>query len=224
MRRRALALAAVLWCVATPARADLIDLGDGLIYDSEQDLTWMQDVLFPRTLGLDSDGHWGANDGLFGRYWGDDALRAVVDSVSYAGSDGWRLPYYFGTGIHGYGDSEVSRVLRGLGWHWEAPDPFSFPSYQPGGSGPFQNVGYPAYLTSESGLLIRWWSAYYDVDFAEDGGALWLVHDGKVDPNHTARVPEPSTTLIVGVGLASLGFRRLRRRTASVKVDVRRSK
>ena len=56
MRRR-LALAALcVFVSAAPARADLINLGNGMIYDTLQDLTWMQDMAYVRTSGYDADG------------------------------------------------------------------------------------------------------------------------------------------------------------------------
>src|SRR5688572_31120908 len=112
MRVRVLILAGVLWCAATPARADLIDLGDGLIYDTVQDLTWMQDVMYTRTAGLDADG-------LFSRH----DVAALVGSFSYAGSSDWRLPLQRTAGIWYASDSEVSTLMAGLGWHWHSDDP-----------------------------------------------------------------------------------------------------
>jgi hypothetical protein len=58
-----------------PAQAELIDLGNGMIYDTVQDLTWLQDAAYVMTTGyegvdaerqrLDGDP---ALDGLF--VWG----------------------------------------------------------------------------------------------------------------------------------------------------------
>jgi hypothetical protein len=61
--------------------AALIDRGNGLIYDTVLDVTWVQDVALARTLGQDSDGRfdwYGAN--------------AWVNQLVYAGYDDWRLP------------------------------------------------------------------------------------------------------------------------------------
>jgi hypothetical protein len=207
MRARALILAGVLWCVAAPARADLIDLGSGLIYDTEQDLTWLQDVMYTRTAGLDADG-------LFLR----SEVTAFVDAFSYAGSDDWRLPISSG-GIFNASDSEVSTVLRGLGWRWETSDPLmSFPDYQNGGSGPFVNFG-PGitlvWLRPTASTAGQYWGPFGDTDYAEADldAAIWFVHDGKLDPSYSASVPEPSTTLLIGIGVAALGLRRRRQRT-----------
>src|SRR5678815_6050108 len=38
------------------AQAALIDRGNGLIYDTVLNITWMQDVALAQTLGADSDG------------------------------------------------------------------------------------------------------------------------------------------------------------------------
>jgi hypothetical protein len=212
MRVRVLVLAGVLWCAATPARADLIDLGDGLIYDTVQDLTWMQDVMYTRTAGLDADG-------LFERH----NVAAVVDSFSYAGSSDWRLPLQRTAGIWFASDSEVSTLMAGLGWHWHSDDP-SLPGagdYVAGGAGPFLNLGQPVWLSGAvGGGAFNWWSVFYNVDYADAEATIWFVHDGKLDPGYSAGVPEPSTTLLVGIGLASYGLRKLRRRRLRREFEV----
>jgi hypothetical protein len=63
------------------AQAALFDRGNGLIYDSALNVTWLQDVGYAETSGYDSDG-------LFN--W-DDA-RTWVNQLDYNGIKGWRLP------------------------------------------------------------------------------------------------------------------------------------
>jgi len=65
--------ATVLVIVSTATRAELIDRGNGLIYDSDQDLTWMQDA------GAFSGGSW-------------DAAMAWAENLEFGGFDDWRLP------------------------------------------------------------------------------------------------------------------------------------
>src|SRR5688572_13614169 len=66
---------------AAPARADLIDLGGGMVYDSEQDLTWLTDMAYVQSSGADADGR-------------VSYLQAVewVESLAFGGYDDWRLP------------------------------------------------------------------------------------------------------------------------------------
>src|SRR6185436_6873524 len=59
----------------------LIDRGFGLIYDSERDITWLQDVNYAKTSGHSRDGQ---------MTW--PAAMAWVKSLSYRGIRGWRLP------------------------------------------------------------------------------------------------------------------------------------
>jgi len=63
------------------AEATLSDLGGGLIYDSDQDITWLQDANYAMTSGYDADGRM-------------DWQSAVdwVDDLVYGGYDDWRLP------------------------------------------------------------------------------------------------------------------------------------
>src|SRR3972149_1606307 len=81
----------VLGWMAT-AQATLIDRGGGLIYDSDQDLTWLQDANYAMTSGYDSDGR---------MTW--VAAMAWASGLSYGGYDDWRLPAGFGTWTRGWG-------------------------------------------------------------------------------------------------------------------------
>lgn len=59
----------------------LIDRGFGLIYDTERDITWLQDVNYAKTIGRSRDGQ---------LTW--PQAMAWVSSLSYRGIKGWRLP------------------------------------------------------------------------------------------------------------------------------------
>lgn len=63
----------VLAILAAPANAELIDRGGGLIYDSDQDLTWTQDA------GMSGSVSW-------------NAAKSWVESQGFGGVTGWRLP------------------------------------------------------------------------------------------------------------------------------------
>jgi hypothetical protein len=64
--------ATVLLMVSTATNAELIDRGGGLIYDTDQDLTWTQ------------------NASMFAGSW--DAAMAWAENLVYGGVGGWRLP------------------------------------------------------------------------------------------------------------------------------------
>lgn len=61
--------------------ASLISRGDGLIYDTDLNVTWLADANYARTSGYDADG---LMDRLSARAW--------ADSLIYGGYDDWRLP------------------------------------------------------------------------------------------------------------------------------------
>src|SRR5437762_11578439 len=59
----------------------LIDGGFGLIYDTERDITWLQDMNYAKTIGRSADGQ---------LTW--PVAMAWVSSLNYRGIRGWRLP------------------------------------------------------------------------------------------------------------------------------------
>ena len=72
MRRFILAL--VLGGFICSANAALVDRGGGLIYDSDQNITWLQDALYAQTNGDDPDG---------GMDWADAVAWANVAMHRY---------------------------------------------------------------------------------------------------------------------------------------------
>lgn len=76
--------------LSTTAHATLIDRGNGMIYDSDQNLTWLQDANYAKTSGYDSDGKMTWNDAM-----------AWADTLNYAGFNDWRLPTVIDKGNNG---------------------------------------------------------------------------------------------------------------------------
>lgn len=63
------------------AEPPLIDRGFGLVYDTERDITWLQDANYAKTSSRSADGQ---------LTWPE--ATAWVASLSYRGIRGWRLP------------------------------------------------------------------------------------------------------------------------------------
>lgn len=217
---------------AAPARAELIDFGNGLIgmrngtiYDSVQDVTWLQDVNYARTSGADEDGLMLARDAYV---W--------VNSLVFAGSSDWRLPRVNTDGLYENSDSEVSTLMGMLGRHWQhlplqicdasgctpTGEYSESLDYAGGTWGPFvgNNAAIPSFWLESTpttnagcGMSDQYpvgctvWQSLYNVEigvFHSEYHAVWANRDGG-DPR-VARVPEPSTLVMTWMGIAGILF------------------
>jgi hypothetical protein len=127
----------VLACgnLASPAIAVLINRGNGLIYDTATNLTWLQDANFAHTSGADVDG----------RMFLDEAAD-WVDSLNYAGMSDWRLPRNSGqvhTGVLFDTQGELASLFLSLG------NASGLPLEK---SGPFDNVQTDYWLANDPAL------------------------------------------------------------------------
>jgi hypothetical protein len=81
-RSAAIAAVAIATCAAAgAAQAGLIDRGNGMVYDTVLNITWLQDVTYARTSGADQDGVFNYAD-----------ANRWADNLVYGGFDDWRLP------------------------------------------------------------------------------------------------------------------------------------
>ena len=186
MRLRTLALSALLCFLisARPASAALIELGNGMIYDTVQDLTWLQDRNYAMTSGYDADGRMTYAEG-----------QAWTAQLEFGGYDDWRMPVVFEDVLHPLRlpDSEVSRAMAQLGWVWVRTDA-NYEGWMEYVPGDLSSVG--LFMVAEG----YWWTYHSDVDYAEgsQSATAWAVRDG------LARVPEPSALLLMGLGCFGL--------------------
>ena len=190
--RSAVVAAAVVLC-ASPAHADLIVLGGGMVYDSDQDLTWMQDPWFARSSGVDADG-----------LMTYDSARSWANNLVYAGHDDWRLPRLESTGIWQNSASEISSLVRSAGWYWDGR---TLNSRSPT---PFTNLNLGPFWVDPGGASCGgcfWWTSLLDIDLADGPrtASPWLVREGR------AAVPEPSTLLLIGLGAVGAAIRARRK-------------
>jgi hypothetical protein len=158
-------------------RAELLDRGGGLIYDTERNITWLQDANYARTSGAPE----------FGRMTWPAAMNWVAnltyyDSVRDRTWDDWRLPSALHSAVEdpcfGYNcpDSELGHLFHTLSINSRNP-------------GPFQNVAFATYWTDygRAPLFGAW---LFHMEFGEQDysevfedllvSAVWPVRDGDV--------------------------------------------
>jgi hypothetical protein len=69
-----MAIVSIFW-FATPTHATLLDRGNGLIYDTVQNITWMQNASYTGSTSLN---------------W--SAAKTWAENLVYEGYSDWRLP------------------------------------------------------------------------------------------------------------------------------------
>lgn len=214
--------------VVNVSQAALIDRGGGLIYDEDQNITWLQDANYAKTSGYDSDGVMS---------W--DETVAWAGQLVYAGYSDWRLPMtidgawtedwsnvdYDGTAAGGYNiiTSEMGYMYYiNLGnlarYAIDGTNPQ--PGWGLSNTSPFINLEYPATYWSGTEYALdtskAWNFVFYEgyQDLDPKGNAYaWAVRDG--DSGSIAEpspVPEPSSLLLMGFGGIITAFIKRRRK------------
>jgi hypothetical protein len=184
----------VLLVSPTPARAELIDYGGGLIYDTVQDLTWLDPYFAQPPHEIVSRPPCGSFSCDWNYTW--PGATEWVGNLSYEGYDDWRLPHKVVRDFF-TGDNEYRIMLSQLGWEFidvpNAPE-----VVRVGGHGPFlAELEYYhywmdhlyTYTTPAAG------GGYDFPDDTEDLRNVIAVRNGR--PHHP--VPEPSTLALFGL-------------------------
>jgi len=176
--------AVMIVILAVNAEAFLIDRGGGMIYDSDQNITWLQDTNL---------------DGLM--VWSEAMVWA--DQLEYGGYENWRLPSSPATAQGFINEGELGYL-----YYTELGNPSGGPLSN---TGPFTNLRpYPIFwldaepLGPTSAWEFDFFIGFQNAGWNLDSNPTWAVRDGDVAP-----VPIPSAMLLLGSGLIGLiGFRR----------------
>lgn len=185
------------------AFATFIELGGGMVYDSDLDITWLQDANYAMSSHYDSDGRMS---------W--DAAMTWASTLDLGGVTGWRLPSFdpdnarppVPTSTNEFGS--LWYTLSGGTYIDESTDisPFINLPLQSGSWEPYlewywtglENAADTSRAWRMSMNCACWDAPTKDIEYY-----AWAVHDGRVG------IPEPGTMALLGIGLVGLGlFRR----------------
>jgi hypothetical protein len=194
------------------SNASLWDRGGGLIYDEDQNITWLQDANYAQTSGYDTNGIMNWHDAV-----------AWADQLVYGGYDDWRLPTtvdgVYEWGITGYttGGYYITSSEMGYMYYENLGNLGAYERYKgpwpPGttwgleNTGPFINLLPEVYWSgTEYGdeTLNAWVFSFSDgLQCLSEKGHVhyraWAVRDGDVDP-----VPIPGALWLLGSGLGGV--------------------
>ena len=211
--------------IAGNVNAALIDRGGGLIYDSDQNITWLQDANYAMTSGYHSDGYMTWDEAIA---WADGL--EYYDEVRDVTWDDWRLPItvdgpflrgFDGTTTGGYNiiTSEMGYmyyVNLGNLSYYALDGTYPQPGWGLNNTGPFNNIEREYWSCTQYGVYPDWPVYYFDYAwfiYTDSGGhfisgkasnkCAWAVRDGDV-----SAVPIPGAVWLLGSGLIGLvGFR-----------------
>lgn len=202
------ALAASL-LISLDASAALYDRGNGMIYDSSLNITWLQDANYAYSSGYPTP-QAGAMTIYQAAEW--------ASTLNYTGITGWRLPsakftisngYYLGEDIGYKTPSELNNLYYELGGG-NGPVSGAFIDAATGKLDSFLNINKHTFWLAEPfpyaptlSLSVSFFDGNQGYGLPDNLMYAWAVHDGDV-----AAVPLPTSSLLFASGLIGLIFRR----------------
>jgi hypothetical protein len=214
---RRLSIAVVVACLlacATPARADLIDLGDGTVLSSDLGYAFLRDFNTARTTGYDADG----------KMWLDEAFAWIehLNTTAYLGYSDWQIAG--GANPPGPARSaEYESIEYLFNVELGVPPPWTDARLDAlrAGTGPFVNVQ----LSPDAGYFVS--NYVVDCGLGSSGcfGPNFRIAAGEYDdliaPQYVTAmrraedphvgIPEPSSALLLAMGVVAAAIRVRRR-------------
>lgn len=215
-------------------QAALIDRGSGLIYDDVLDVTWLQDVSYVQNYYSHDSGRvdwetaksWVSDlsytDTVRNTVWDDWRLPEI--NPPYTGTEGSEIPtsdpgqYYIYDRSESGANELAYMYYVNLGFEAytdPAPDPDLVPYPTSDNYNPFENLYYLGTWTGTQvdapDLPPNVWAFHFhfgqtvlDTSGGLDTMTVWAVRDG--DVGASSPVPVPPTLLLLGSGVALIGF------------------
>ena len=205
------------------ANAALLDRGGGLIYDTDLNVTWLQDANYAKTSSYDADGLMNWNEAMT---WA--ANLSYYDSVRNVTYTDWRLPTVIDTGSPGcdlglsgtdcgYNVNTASGEMAHLFYDelgnlakFVSTGPFGVPQEGWGlvNKGPFTNFQsnnpYWYGTEHEPNTALGAWQFYFH-EGSQDSADKYISFSAlAVRPGDVAAVPVPAAVWLFGSGLMGL--------------------
>ena len=221
MKKILLIVLSMFFILTSSAHATLIDRGGGMIYDSDLNITWLQDANYANTTGYDDTLYGYNTNGLM--TWADAMTWA--QNLEYGGYSDWRLPttlkpdpscniVWWSMNCTGSEMGHLFYTELGNKGYAATDDTYPQPGWGLKTWSPFNNLQWPhgscSWSSTEGDFYQETMAFCFEFgaqgSFDKEGNKeyAWAVRSGDVSAPASTHVPEPGTLMLLGSGLAGM--------------------